>query len=142
MSSPSLGLVRYSAPARTFAFWALATVSLLRPSSLPLAADRAHPVVVEINLDDMVQPVSAEYVTRGIRHANEIQASAILLKLDTPGGFERSMKEIIQAILESRVPAIAYLTPRGGCAASAPPPDGRIKKSKIPKYRHEFLVND
>jgi len=75
--------------------------------------------VVEVRLDDMVQPISAEFVIRGIRHASDVGAAAVLLTLDTPGGLEVSMREIIQAILESRVPVIAYVYPEGGRAASA-----------------------
>ncbi|MGE5326552.1 MAG: NfeD family protein [Deltaproteobacteria bacterium] len=78
-----------------------------------------HPVVVQITLDDMVQPISAEYIKRGIMHANEIHAAAALLTINTPGGLSSSMQEIIQAILESKVPVIAYVSPEGGRAASA-----------------------
>lgn len=94
---------------------------LSTPSTPRLAAEEpaAPLVVVEIKLDDMVQPISADYIQRGIKHANEIHAQAILLTLDTPGGLESSMREIIQAILESKVPVIAYVSPEGGRAASA-----------------------
>ena len=90
-------------------------------SAPPLQAQEAaaHPVVVQIALDDMVQPVSAEYIKRGIAHANEIHAAAVLLTMDTPGGLSSSMQEIIQAILDSKVPVIAYVSPQGGRAASA-----------------------
>jgi len=77
------------------------------------------PLVVEVNLDDMVQPVSSEYVRRGIGRANEIGAQAVLLEIDTPGGLESSMREIIAAIIASRVPVIAYVAPAGARAASA-----------------------
>ncbi len=85
--------------------------------SLLLAETR--PVVVEVDLEDVVQPVSAEYVTRGIRHANQIRASAVLLVLNTPGGLESSMREIIRAVLDSEIPVITYVSPSGSRAASA-----------------------
>lgn len=94
-------------------------VLAMAAGALPLVSADARPIVVEVDLDDMVQPVSAEYVIRGIRHANQINANAVLLEIDTPGGFESSMRDIIQAILESRVPVITYVAPRGGRAASA-----------------------
>ena len=78
-----------------------------------------RPVVVDVDLDDMVQPVSAEFVVRGIRHANQVDAQAVLLKLNTPGGLESSMREIITAIIQSRVPVITYVAPSGSRAASA-----------------------
>ena len=82
-------------------------------------AATSPPVVLQINLDGVVQPVSAEYVVRGIEDANRMNASAILLELSTPGGLESSMREIIQAIVSSRVPVITYVAPSGSRAASA-----------------------
>jgi membrane-bound serine protease (ClpP class) len=67
----------------------------------------------------MVHQVSAEYLIRGIHEANASQADAILLQLDTPGGLSNSMRAIVQAILDSRVPVITYVAPSGGSAASA-----------------------
>ncbi len=89
-----------------------------RFSASPVWAE-TRPIVVEVDLDDVVQPVSAEYVTRGIRYANQIHAGAVLLELNTPGGLESSMREIIQAVIDSRVPVITYVAPSGGRAASA-----------------------
>ncbi len=86
---------------------------------LPLFSAETPPTVVEVDLDEAVHRVTAEYVTRGIRHANQIHASAVLLQLNTPGGFETSMREIIRAVIESRVPVITYVGPSGSGAASA-----------------------
>src|SRR5689334_16451234 len=86
-------------------------------SSATLAA--TAPVVVRVNLDDAVEPVTAEYVTRGIIYANQIHASVILLELSTPGGLATSMREIISAIEASHVPVITYVAPSGHRAASA-----------------------
>ncbi|MBI1983276.1 MAG: nodulation protein NfeD [Acidobacteria bacterium] len=83
------------------------------------AQPASSPVVVVLKLDQMVHHVSAGYVVRGIKHANEIGASAVLLELDTPGGLQNSMRWIIQSILDSRIPVITYVTPSGGGAASA-----------------------
>lgn len=91
----------------------------VRLSSVPQASADERPVVVELDLEDVVQPVSAEYVTRGIRYANQIRANAILLVLDTPGGLETSMREIITAIIDSHVPVITSVSPSGSRAASA-----------------------
>ena len=102
-----------------FALGAVVGAVLLSASMAPIWPAESRPVVVEIKLDDVVQPISAEYVKAGIQHANEIHAAAILLTLDTPGGLESSMREIIQAILTSQVPVIVYVWPEGGRAASA-----------------------
>jgi membrane-bound serine protease (ClpP class) len=102
-----------------FALGAIVAAVLLSASTTPVLPAESRPVVVEIKLDDMIQPISAEYAKAGIQHADQINAAAILLTLDTPGGLESSMREIIQAILTSRVPVIAYVWPEGGRAASA-----------------------
>jgi len=83
------------------------------PNSFP------PPLVVQIDLNDVVEPVSEEYVVRGIREANRVNAQAILLQLSTPGGLETSMRAIVQAIISSRVPVITYVAPSGSRAASA-----------------------
>jgi membrane-bound serine protease (ClpP class) len=85
----------------------------------PVRAARPRPRVVVIHLDMMIHQVSAQYVLRGIRQANEENADAVLLELNTPGGLMTSMREIIQAIFDSRVPVITYVSPSGGSAASA-----------------------
>ncbi|HET7840155.1 MAG TPA: nodulation protein NfeD, partial [Terriglobia bacterium] len=107
----------------------IAAVAVLAAAVYWVAAQRVRtlraeepsgpPTVVEIKLDDMVQPISADYIKRGIERANEVHAAAVLLTIDTPGGLESSMREIIQAILESQAPVIAYVSPEGGRAASA-----------------------
>ncbi|MBZ5516253.1 MAG: nodulation protein NfeD [Acidobacteriia bacterium] len=78
-----------------------------------------HPRVVDLKLDGMVQQVSADYILRGITLANQSQADAVLLELDTPGGLETSMRTIIQGIYDSRVPVLTYVAPSGARAASA-----------------------
>jgi membrane-bound serine protease (ClpP class) len=96
--------------------------AVLLAAGLPLTPVRAappQPRVVVIRLDMMIHQVSAEYVVRGIRYANEENAAAVLLELNTPGGLMTSMREIIQAIFDSRVPVITYVAPSGGSAASA-----------------------
>ncbi|HXJ93052.1 MAG TPA: nodulation protein NfeD [Terriglobia bacterium] len=84
-----------------------------------LSAENSSQTVVEINLDDIIEPVTAEYVQRGIQTANDEHAAAVLLDLSTPGGLDTSMREIIHAIISSQVPVIAYVYPSGSRAASA-----------------------
>jgi membrane-bound serine protease (ClpP class) len=75
--------------------------------------------VVKIRLDDTIQPISAEYIDRTIEHARQINADAVLIELNTPGGLVDSTREIIQKILASPVPVIIYVAPTGARAASA-----------------------
>jgi membrane-bound serine protease (ClpP class) len=82
-------------------------------------AESSSGTVVEINLDDIIEPVTAEYVQRGIQAANDEHAAAVLLDLSTPGGLDTSMRDIIRAIISSHAPVIAYVSPSGSRAASA-----------------------
>jgi membrane-bound serine protease (ClpP class) len=73
---------------------------------------------VDIKLNMMIHQVSAEYVERGIRYANQQNADAILLELNTPGGLVTATQELVQAIYASHVPVITYVAPSGASAAS------------------------
>src|SRR6516225_813703 len=82
-------------------------------------APGGRPVVVQIDLNDIVHPVSAAYVADGIKHAKDIGARAVILRLDTPGGLVDSMRSIVESILSSSVPVITWVGPNGTRAASA-----------------------
>jgi membrane-bound serine protease (ClpP class) len=103
---------------RSLHFLLFAISALLLPCVGAQAAE-SRPRVVLLNLDQMVNQVTAEYLIRGIRQANSTQADAVLLEMDTPGGVSNSMRAIIQAIFDSRIPVITYVGPSGGSAASA-----------------------
>ncbi|WP_420993255.1 NfeD family protein [Cupriavidus sp. 30B13] len=84
----------------------------------PAAAPAAAPVVV-IPLKGAIGPASASFIVRGMAHARGSGAQLIVLEMDTPGGLDLSMREIIQAILASPVPVASYVYPGGARAASA-----------------------
>lgn len=75
--------------------------------------------VVRLSLDGTVNPATSGYVTRGIENATRTGASLIVLVLDTPGGLDTAMKEIVEAILGSEVPVVVWVGPPGARAASA-----------------------
>lgn len=75
--------------------------------------------VVEVPLEGVVDPFVADHIVREIDRAGAGGAAAVLLTIDTPGGLESSMREITQAILNARVPVVAYVAPAGARAASA-----------------------
>ncbi|MCL6565520.1 MAG: nodulation protein NfeD [Acidobacteriia bacterium] len=75
--------------------------------------------VVELRIADAVMPMMAEYVVGGIQHANRTGAALVLITMDTPGGLDSSMREIISHILDSKVPVTVYVSPSGARAASA-----------------------
>jgi membrane-bound serine protease (ClpP class) len=83
------------------------------------SAFAATPTVVKMRLDDTIQPISAEYVERTIETARQLNADAVLIEIDTPGGLVDSTRDIIHKILSSPVPVIVYVAPSGARAASA-----------------------
>ena len=96
--------------------WLLGLLFLLVPGGGRSSA--LGPVVI-IRLDDTVNTVSAEYVTRGLAYAADQQARAVVLELSTPGGLDSAMRAIIEKILASPVPVIGYVSPSGARSASA-----------------------
>ena len=81
------------------------------------SAQPAETSVVHLSLEGVVDPFVADYLRNGIEGAGE--ASAVLLTIDTPGGLDSSMREIIKAIQGSKVPVLCYVSPEGARAASA-----------------------
>ncbi|MDP3768394.1 MAG: nodulation protein NfeD, partial [Dehalococcoidia bacterium] len=72
-----------------------------------------------LTYDGTVDPVMEGYIDRGIDEAEDTDARAVVLRLDTPGGLVSSMEDIVKRINSSQVPVIVYVTPAGGQAASA-----------------------
>lgn len=91
---------------------------LLLGLAAPEEAEGA-PRVYVLDLDAVVGPVSASYIIGGLREAAQDRSAAVVLRIDTPGGLDTSMRQIIQAILASPVPVIGYVAPSGARAASA-----------------------
>ena len=77
------------------------------------------PTVEVLRVKGVVNPVLADYIDRGIKHAEESSAPACVIEVDTPGGLDTSMREIVQDILDSSVPVVVYVYPPGSRAASA-----------------------
>ncbi|MEO8323043.1 MAG: nodulation protein NfeD, partial [Actinomycetota bacterium] len=86
-------------------------------SGSALAQDE-RPTIIELELDGVVDPLIASYITSGIDAAND-DGSPVLITIDTPGGLDTSMRDIIQSILNSDTPVICYVSPQGARAASA-----------------------
>jgi membrane-bound serine protease (ClpP class) len=87
------------------------------PSSAETSA--AQPVVYKIEIRDTIQPISAGRLEGAIDKANRDHAAALLVELDTPGGLLDSTRQMVGAMLASKVPVIVYVTPAGTRAASA-----------------------
>jgi len=73
--------------------------------------------VVVLTYAGPIGPISAEYIARGISEAEARGATAVILGLDTPGGLDASMRQIIQREMNARVPVVVYVAPSGARAA-------------------------
>ncbi|MGH9935119.1 MAG: NfeD family protein [Blastocatellia bacterium] len=74
---------------------------------------------LHLKLDDQITPASAEVIVSAIARAERDGAAALIITLNTPGGLETSMREVVSRIISSRVPIIVYVAPSGSRAASA-----------------------
>src|ERR671923_2420923 len=83
-----------------------------------LASETLPPIHV-LSIADIINPVSAEYITDSLRAAIQQGAQALILQLDTPGGLDKSMRLIIKEMLNSPIPVLVYVAPSGSRAASA-----------------------
>ncbi len=82
------------------------------------AAPRSGHVNVA-RISGSINPASSDYLQKAIAQSEEEGAAALLIELDTPGGLVASTKDIIQAMLNARVPIIVYVAPQGAWAGSA-----------------------
>jgi membrane-bound serine protease (ClpP class) len=95
-----------------------AAIFLLMPS---IEADEhsSNPLVLELRLEGVVDPILATYIDEGLADAANRHAALVLITMDTPGGLSVSMQDMIQHILASPVPVAVYVSPTGGRGASA-----------------------
>ncbi len=104
---------RYLSVAR-FAF----LIALLLTVLVVTCVRADSPSVVVLKVKGIINPVMADYLARGIKEA-ENRNAACIVQLDTPGGLDTAMRDMVQAIVNARVPVIVYVSPSGARAASA-----------------------
>lgn len=97
----------------------VAVVGLAAQPFAELATAQSERRVIVAHVDGTITPVMARYVERAIARAERDNAAALVLQMDTPGGLSSAMDDIIRDILESDVPVVVYVAPRGARAASA-----------------------
>ena len=87
--------------------------------SLLVNAGEEKKIAVILHISDAIGPAISDYIHRGLETAAERDAAVVVLKLDTPGGLDTAMRDIIRDIIASPVPVIIYVAPSGARAASA-----------------------
>lgn len=108
---------RKRAPLNTSVFFLLILSCSFCFNPLLLAADPPQAIVLEVK--GAISPAVSDYIRKGIEKAVAVEAELVVLQMDTPGGLDTSMRDIIQMILASPVPIVTYVAPEGARAASA-----------------------
>ncbi len=101
----------------SFIFIAMGALGIL--ASMAPAQEDGRDLVVVVELEDAIGPASASYFIDSLEDANERGAELLVLRLDTPGGLDAAMRDMIKAILASDVPVATWVAPSGARAASA-----------------------
>jgi len=96
----------------------LSLVALIM-TSIIIEAQTVTPSIAVLEAEGVINPVLSDYIKRGIDRAEEDRAVACIIQLDTPGGLDTSMRDIVKDIVNARVPVVVYVSPSGARAASA-----------------------
>jgi membrane-bound serine protease (ClpP class) len=97
----------------------LLLLGLLITALISVGAKAATSTIDVLYAEGVVNPVLADYIKRGIEEAEDSNAHALVIQLDTPGGLDTSMRDIIKNIVSARIPVVVYVSPSGARAASA-----------------------
>ncbi|MFA5308604.1 MAG: nodulation protein NfeD [Dehalococcoidales bacterium] len=97
----------------------LLTVLLLAVSLAGSALAQTSGGVYVLTIKGTINPVLVDYVERGINIAEDNNAAAVIIQLDTPGGLDTAMRDIVKLMVNAHVPVVVYVAPSGARAASA-----------------------
>ena len=94
-------------------------LALLTAASVASVAQADSRTITVLQIKGVINPILADYVERGIGEAEEVNASVCIIQMDTPGGLDTAMRDIVQTIVNARIPVAVYVSPSGARAASA-----------------------
>ena len=97
----------------------LVLLGLLFALSTTIGVRAASPTIAIVTAEGIINPVLADYIARGIEEAEDMNATACIIQLDTPGGLDTAMRDIVQEIVNARIPVVVYVSPSAARAASA-----------------------
>ena len=117
MSETALRVSRVRAMARWLSMGLLLASPVLGRGSDTASAAERRATLIELN--GPIGPAMSRFVERTLARANDERNIVVILQMDTPGGLDTSMRDIIKAILASTVPVVSYVAPSGARAASA-----------------------
>lgn len=83
------------------------------------AGSPASPLVYQLEIDGTINPALLDYIIKGIELADSKHASAVIIRMDTPGGMVTTTKTIIKEMINARLPVVVYVAPSGSSASSA-----------------------
>ncbi len=93
--------------------------AVIATAAIGVPASAAAPVVREVVLDRAIDPVTARFVIGQIEAAEQRGDAGIVIRIDTPGGLDSSMRDIIKAELAAKIPVLTFVAPNGARSASA-----------------------
>ena len=100
-------------------FWAAAALLAAGWILFASAAPPAAPSVVLLPVEGPIGPATSDFFVRKLKESAEDGAALVVVTIDTPGGLDTAMRDMVQAILASEVPVVSYVSPSGARAASA-----------------------
>ena len=117
--------LRLFSPHSRSILWAMLTFVLFSPlytladNKEEIEAEVVYAEIWQLDIQQAIGPASADWMIRSLQEANSNAIDLFIIRLNTPGGLDKSMRDIIQEILASSVPVAIYVYPKGARAASA-----------------------